>query len=289
MKRVIPILIALIMAGCLQQPDVVSTEMRWGSVTSDTTEIFSLIAINNPNSISIPLSDVEIELFMNGVHMGDGGAVGDTNIGASSEDTLTLKSTIENDRLIDWWPTHVKNGEKTEILIKSNLVFSIFGIDFKIPNEQKTSFETSILEGINPGDISIKFAGVEAAKINDIKMEWNVEEVETGINLSMNIENNLPYEIPINYISYRLKMNNIDMSIGEISEIGVVPAQGRLKVTDTIPFDRTKIPEWWVTHIQNDESSKVVIEMEGEIDNGGLTQKISMDTQEFEFHTNIAR
>jgi len=287
MQRVILILFALTMVGCIEQPEVVSTEMKWGAVNTETTEIYSLVVINNPNSISIPLSDVEIELFMNGVHMGNGGAVGDTNIGASSKDTLTLKSTIENDRLVDWWPTHIKNGEKTDILIKSNLVFSIFGYKFKIPNEQRTSFETSILKGINPGEMSIDFAGIEAVKIKDIEMDWNTE-VETGIDVSMNIENNLPYDIPLEYISYSMKINDIKMSVGEISDIGVIPAQGQLKVTDTIPFDGAKIPEWWVTHINSGETSKVVIEMEGEVGIEGQTQKVSMDKQEFEFRTNIA-
>jgi len=276
------LILAIILSGCLSKPEIKSIENHWGKITSEETEIISVITLNNPNSISIPLSDLEIDLYMNDVHMGSGRAIGDTTI-SPGEDSLTLSTLIENDRLKDWWVTHIKNGEKTQMKIKYNLVFSILGFDIKVPYETSDYFETTIISQLS----SINFEGGGIIEIKEMDFKWDAGEEVTYITATMKIKNNIPAQIPVKYIKYRLLMNGIEMSSGEASDNLSIPPSGQKDFKLNIAIENSKIPEWWITHIKNNEKTTVTIDMQIGIEINGKEKTFST-SNEFEFYTAIA-
>jgi len=277
------LILAIIFSGCLKEPEVKSIENHWGKITSEETEIISDITINNPNSVSIPLSDVEIDLYMNGVHMGRGKAVGDTTI-SSGEDTLTISTVIENERLKDWWVTHIHNGEKTQMKIKYNLVFSILGFDLRLPFETSDYFETEIISQLSSVDFK---GGAKAVEIKKMDFRWDVSNEITSIIVSMDLKNNIPAEIPLKFVKYRMKMNGIEMSEGEVSGNTSIPPLGQKNLKLDIAIENSKIPGWWVTHIKNNEKTTVLIDMQIGMKINGK-EDVFETSQEFEFHTAIA-
>jgi len=90
----------------------------------------------------------------------------------------------------------------------------------------------------------------------------NTTEIITNIN----IENSNPFKIivPRVKVDYRLKMNTIEMAHGTIEDIYLEKGESTIEVTSY--FDNTKIPEWWVSHIKNNETTIVDIEPEVVID-----------------------
>lgn len=280
--------VTITVSGCLQKPELISTDHRWGEVTSEETELISTVVVDSPNFVPIPLNDVKLDIYMNGIHMGEGSAVGETTI--SGRDELKISSRIENERLRDWWPTHIKNGEQTEIKIKGNLVFGVMGYGLEVPVENKVSFNTSILSKMSSNEVRMGFIGFDALVMKDMEFKWGTggEDGDTAIIVTMDVRNNLPAEIPLKSIDYQMEMNGVKMAQGASQDHMTIPASGQREVTMEMIMDGTKIPEWWVTHIQKGEKTTATIDMQLTLETDGEEQTVELSDMEFEFSTNIA-
>jgi LEA14-like dessication related protein len=78
------------------------------------------------------------------------------------------------------------------------------------------------------------------------------------------------------------------MASGEVSEDISIPALGQKDIEVSIEIDDSKIPEWWVTHIENDERTTVSIDLQVGFEINGKEHILDLDTYEYEFYTNIA-
>jgi len=97
--------------------------------------------------------------------------------------------------------------------------------------------------------------------IKKISNRWgNISEDTTEIISDITIENNNPFKIilPRVEVTYTLKMNNIEMAHGKIENINMKKGDTRIEVTSYL--DNSKIPEWWISHIKNNETTIVDIE-----------------------------
>ncbi len=97
--------------------------------------------------------------------------------------------------------------------------------------------------------------------IKSISNRWgDVTNNTTEIISSITIENNNPFRIniPRVEVDYTVKMNNIEMAYGKIEEINLKKGDTTIEVSSYL--DNAKIPEWWVSHIENNESTIVNIE-----------------------------
>jgi len=280
------ILTATLSAGCAQ-PKVQSIQMSWGDVNDEYTEIVSNAEVSNPYPIAIPLSDVEVEIFMNGVLMGHGNAVGDTTI-SSPSDTLTLSIKLINERLVDWWVSHIERGEETVMKIKTNLVFSIFGYKLRIPIERSTTFQTTFLSSISPEGVSLNVGGVKAIEVKDARIKWGeVDRSRTQIIVSAVIKNNLPVPIPVKFMEYEVSMNGIKMGEGRVVSDAVIKPMKSEAVEFVMEMDNSKIPEWWVSHIKNGEKTTVSIKAKVGIEVEGREYSVNLYTHSYEFTTDL--
>ncbi len=280
---------ALAVSGCLQEPKITSTQHKWGDVTSEETELISTVMVDSPNFVPIPLSDVKLDIYMNGIHMGKGSAVGDTTI--SGKDELKISSRIENERLRDWWPTHIRNGEETEVKIRGDLVFGVMGYGLEVPVENNVSFNTSVLSKMSSKEVRMGFIGFEALAMRNMEFKWDTEEEDgdTAIIVTMDVKNNLPVEIPLKSIDYQMEMNGVKIAQGASSGHLAIPGSGQREITMEMSMDETKIPQWWVTHIQKSEKTEAAIDMQLTLEMDGEEQIVELSDMEFEFSTNIAR
>ncbi|MFO7967219.1 MAG: LEA type 2 family protein [Archaeoglobaceae archaeon] len=257
-------------------------------MTSEETELISNVVMDSPNFVPIPLSDANLDIYMNGIHMGQGNAVGDNKI--SDRNELKLSSRIENERLRDWWPTHIKNGEQTEVKIKGDLVFGVMGYGLKTPMENNVSFNTSILSRMSSKEVRMGFIGFDALVMKNMEFKWDTggEDGDTAIVVTMDVKNNLPVEIPLSSIGYQMEMNGVKIAQGASPDHMTIPASGQKEITMEMVMDETKIPQWWVTHIQKGEKTAATIDMQLTLEMDGKEQTVELSDMEFEFNTNIA-
>ncbi len=248
------------LTGC-SKPQVKSVKMHWGEVNSSVTQIISDVTVTDPLPFSIPLSGVNVKVYMNGIDMGNGHSVGKASI-SPPESNIRLVIDLINSRLVDWWVTHIKNGERTTVKVISNLEFSIFGFKFGIPVTRTSEFKTDFLSGVPVKNADIVVAGEKVGEVKDIKLRWgDVTHDTTQIIVSATVVNDMPVPLYLNYLEYEIYMNGIKMGSGRITSTKIIKPNSQGKVEFTMYIDNSKIPEWWVTHIKNGEKTTVKVKM----------------------------
>ncbi len=97
--------------------------------------------------------------------------------------------------------------------------------------------------------------------IKSISNSWgNISNTTTEITSNITIENDNPFNIivPRVKVEFTLKMNDIDMAQGSVENISLPQGDTTIEVTSYL--NNTKIPEWWISHITNNETTIIVIE-----------------------------
>lgn len=96
--------------------------------------------------------------------------------------------------------------------------------------------------------------------IKSISNNWgNISNTTTEISSNITIENSNPFNIivPRVKVIYTLKMNDIDMAQGSVENINL--RQGNTTIEVISYLDNTKIAEWWISHITNNETTIIEI------------------------------
>jgi len=94
-----------------------------------------------------------------------------------------------------------------------------------------------------------------------ISNNWgNISNTTTEISSNITIENNNPFSIviPRVKVTYALKMNDIDMAEGSVENINLQQGDTTIEVISYL--NNTKIPEWWISHITNNETTSIDID-----------------------------
>ena len=247
-------------SGC-SKPEVKKVTMHWGTVNSSVTQIISNVTVTDPLPFSIPLSGVNVKIYMNGIEMGTGHSVGRASI-FPPESNIKLVIDLINSRLVDWWVTHIRNGERTTVKIVSDLEFSIFGLKFGVPVTRVSEFRTNFLSIPPAKSVGIYVAGLKVGEVKDVKLRWgDVTHGSTQVIATATVVNDLPVPLYLNYLEYNIYMNGIKMGSGRIASTKIIKPKSQERVEFTMYIDNSKIPEWWVTHIRNGERTTVKVEM----------------------------
>ncbi len=293
MKKAALIVFAVILLfGCIQhvklgKPEIRGITNEWGKVTNNTTEILTKIKVYNPNPISLPLKDVLTEIYLNNIKMGEGSAI-KAELKANSESTIVISTKLENDKIPEWWVSHIKNGEKSVMIVKGYLVFDLMVTQFKYPIEIKREIKTNILSEINsitPKKIKV---GYLSLTIKSIKSEWGeVNENVTQIVTSVIVHNDNSIPIPITRFNYLLEMNGIAVAEGSNNVSTILKPNADAKLRLVTEINNKMLEKWWVSHIRNGEKTKVKILLRPEIKVDGKVMQFTLAEKEFEFATHL--
>lgn len=281
---------AFLLLGCssIGKPKIKKITYKWGNVNESTTEILVNVDVVNPNPFPIPLKDVVMDIYMNGIKMGEGHAI-KAEIPANSESTLVIAIYLDNNKIPEWWVSHIKNGEKTDIDIKGYLVLDLKVFDFKIPIEFSNSIKTDILSSVSlskPEIISVD--GLASIEVRSVKSHWgNVNDKWTEIVTIADVYNPNPFPIPVISFDYTIKMNGILVGNGSENLNTVIPPKSDSKLTLITKIENDKLKDWWVTHIKNGEKTTVVINIMPKVKIAGKEIKFTLTKQTFEIRTSF--
>jgi|GEM_PF-428996 len=265
-------------SGKLAPPELRSINHEWGQVTLGTTEIKTTAEIYNPNPVSIPIKRIHLTVFMNGIKMAEGEAK-DINLEANKVSTVVFITKMDNNKIPEWWYTHIKNNEHSEVILQGTAYFEILGKEvsfpFKTSQEINTnllgsaSMENTIQETQEPAEEGLfgKLRGTiekikpKAPVMEKIDHSWGeVTPAETEIVSRITIYNPNIFPIYTSGIDYKIYMNEIEMARGQTVKRVEIPAESRSTVIASTKIDNSKLPKWWVTHITRGEKTELVIE-----------------------------
>lgn len=283
---------ATLLLGCIDEVKVGNPEIReiksnWGNVNPAETEILTNILIYNPNPVSLPLKDVQTEIYMNNIKMGSGSAL-NAEIKENSESTLILSTKFENGKIPEWWVSHIKNGEKSTMSVKGYLVFDLKITEFKYPIELSNPIETEILSGLDSGTPHKVGVGPITLTVKSVKSHWGeVNEDYTEIITLATIYNDNLVPIPVTKFESSVKMNEIKLAETSSNVETIIQPKSDQTLTFVTRLDNRMLDEWWVSHIKNGEKTKVRIVLQPVIEVAGKEFRFTLGEKESEFTTNL--
>jgi len=285
------LILVLIFTGCagemkLGKPEIKSISHRWGTVTQSTSEILTDIVVYNPNPIPIPIKGIQVDIFMNNVKFGEGENIGSAEIKANGETTIRLSTKIDNKKIPDWWVSHLKNSETTQISLKGNVIFDLKITEFKWPFEQSSALQTDLLRSQKFNQMPFNIGPIQLSA--SMSSRWGeITNEKTEIIHDITFHNPNLFPIPITRMDYEIYMNNIKMGEGSTYNPVIIKAKGDTKLVFISEIDNTMLDEWWVSHLKNGERSIVKMKIMPTIEVMGKKFQFTLMEDESEFSTNI--
>lgn len=111
------------------------TDARWGHATAARTPIRATATVTNPTPVPLPVTQLDYEIRMNGVVVGRGTAARETVVPPGETRTLRVRAHLDNSRLDEWWVTHVRNGERSRLVVDVAATVEYGGVRRRLPLE----------------------------------------------------------------------------------------------------------------------------------------------------------
>ena len=132
------------------------TDARWGNVTERRTPMDMSMTVYNPKTVPYVVTEIGYNVTMNDVRVGNGTTERSYTIPGGTEKTLRTKTAIDNQRLDEWWVSHLENDQRTDLRISFYAKVELpNGDTLRIPLEALTytrTIETDIFGTKNATD-----------------------------------------------------------------------------------------------------------------------------------------
>jgi LEA14-like dessication related protein len=124
-----------------------SVSAEWGNVDNETTELIFNLIIYNPIPLNILMPQIRYNISMNNIIIGNGSITDNLILKANNDSIINLITKIDNNRLDDWFVSHLQNNENSTLKITISSVIEYEGISFKIDDFliYTYEFDTDIL------------------------------------------------------------------------------------------------------------------------------------------------
>lgn len=284
--------------GLLGVPEVTEVENRFGGVNETTTVIETDLHVQNPNPFGASAGGLTITYIvdMNDVRMADGGGEGITL--DRGESVIEFTSFMDNERLPDWWVSHVENDEVTVVTVDADVRSGFFDRSVSAPAVERT-VETDIIGAFDneydpPQPLS---AGADpivedpVLYLEQTNGSWaGVTEDETHIDMEFTVYNPKEYPIHVETIGYDVRMNDINMGEGRTEQAYTIPPGQTETIEATTTIQNDNLDDWWVSHLERNQVTHLEIDFFLVVDLSELgagEHRIQFDTMTETIETDI--
>ncbi len=267
-------------AVAVDRPQVQSVDNDWGTVTSERTEVETRVTVDNPLllrvgdtaadvSYTVSLNDIEVASEReNRVRLG------------GDESTVGVSTWIDNDEIPAWWASHVNGNETTTARVEPDVVVDYAGI--RLPAEEWTrtrTVRTDLLEPLETNESrQFQAYGQTLLVVNETDARWGNATVDrTPIDASATVTNPTPISVPIAEIGYTVRLNGIVVGQGVAGERTVLEPDSTSTLEATAAINNSRLDEWWVTHVRNDETSNLTVDFTATLAYGGERREFPLD------------
>ncbi|WP_416839374.1 LEA type 2 family protein [Haloferax sp. DFSO52] len=280
--------------GVLGAPSVEGVDNQFAGVNESKTVIESEVNVANPNPVSANLSGISVDyaVYMNSLGMAEGHKDG-VSVG-KGETAIPLQTTLDNERIPAWWVSHIQHGEHTTLSIDASITSETLGKTFEAP-EITRSIDTDLLSAFNstetrPINANSAVVSDPVLYINETSAEWGEStQNRTALELTFVVHNPKSYPVAVSELGYNISMNDVDVGDGTTKSEYVIPAHSTETIEATTYIENDKLDEWWVSHLERDQTTDLRIDFYAKLDAGGSTFTVPLDplTYEKTFETDI--
>jgi LEA14-like dessication related protein len=286
-------LLVVVLAGgglamAYDRPQVESVESEFVDVGDDSASVDTRVVVVNPNDRPFPgRLDLGYAVSLNGVEVVSGTEPG-VRLGPG-RNTIETNAEFDNSKIPEWWVTHVNNGERTTMKTAAT-VGVVGGFGPTVPAQERT-IETDLLGPLSDSrETTVHMGNHSVLVVGDQRAEWGeADGEETPIHFSTELENVHDRPVTIDGTDYEVRMNGVVVGQGQTADgIELGPGDsGTFEVRATL--DTRKMQEWWVTHLRNNQSTDLQIEVYAVADDGQSRERlpISMFERRATFETDF--
>ncbi|WP_226021265.1 LEA type 2 family protein [Halomicrobium salinisoli] len=121
------------------------TEGEWDreNLTRERTPMALRFDVHNPKPYPYTVSKIGYTITMNDVTVGEGETDRGQVIAPGETTTIRADTAIRNERLDDWWVTHLERNQVTEMHVDFYLIFEFQGEQFRV-NPDELGYTTTI-------------------------------------------------------------------------------------------------------------------------------------------------
>lgn len=287
-------------------------ESDWGEITDEESEIRTSVVLDGRHLVNAHVESVGLryEAWMNGVLVARSKKKGVTLNRRNT--TAHLSAYIDRSRLLEWWLTHVKNGERTRLVIRphvtvdlprldlSALDFADLGSGLGFPTSTPfgsisvetpsytSEFRTGIAESIRTDEkISASAFGKTVFTVRGVDAEWGkADEEVTTIDLSVEVDNPNRFGVGFEDIGYTVSMNGVQVGRGNVDDFRLA-AREKAVVSSEAVLRNDRIADWWTTHLRRGERTETEISLYGAVRVLGFGRKIGGRSYTGSFETDF--
>lgn len=261
---IVILLVLLFLGGVIGLPGVTAIQNSFGAVNESTTVVETDITIDNPNPVALPLGGISVDygVTMNDIAFGEGQKEG---IGLpAGKSSVTLQTYLNNSKIPAWWVSHIRNDEETAVEVSADISTGIgYGmsqkpVDRTLRTDILGAFNTTEDQPVNANAPFIEDPVVVIRQRNATFGE--VSRSETPIEITFVVYNPKSVPIVLSELGYDMTMNDIDVGEGQTNETYVIEPQSTERIETTARLTTTRLDEWWVTHLQNDQVTRLFID-----------------------------
>lgn len=254
------LLMGMYLSLTYEEPRVQSFDSEFGEVDEDAITVDTSVVVTNPNPWPIPFGlGIHYDVTLNEVTVVSGTESG-VQI-SSGENTLDFTASFNNSQVPAWWVTHINNDETTTMTTSSSVSLGWLPMTITMP-DQTEEIETDLLGELAQDDeMTVTIGEHSLLVVEEQQATWGTaNETVTPLTFTTEIEN--VHERPIDIVGteYTIRMNNITVGSGNTDDgIHLDPGEsGTFSVDATI--DTQTMERWWMSHIQQGESTELHIE-----------------------------
>ncbi|WP_323192658.1 LEA type 2 family protein [Halostella sp. PRR32] len=253
--------------GVFGVPSLESVDNEFGETNETTTVVATDLTLDNPNPFGTGFVGVSAEyaIRMNDVEMAEG-TKDDIDI-CTGRSTVHLETYMDNKRIPDWWVSHVRNDEQTEVAIDAE----VQAAGQAVPIERERTINTSMIERFNSNETrpingSTLLVDDPVLYVNQTRGDWGeVTESETPIDTSFVAYNPKSVPYTVTEMRYEITMNDVTVGEGTSREEYVIAPGTTERISTRTAIRNENLDDWWVTHVRNDEVTELRIEFEATV------------------------
>ncbi|MDZ7747350.1 MAG: LEA type 2 family protein [Halobacteriales archaeon] len=259
-----------------ESPTVESVDSSFGDVTNETTTIRNEITIQNPNSRSIPgAATLGFTVRMNDVTVAEGSQGG---VGLpTGESTLTVDVPLQNDKIPEWWVTHINNGETTRLVTEPRVSLPAIpqSVELSATEQQLT---TDLLSSVTTTESREVGVGNDTLlRVSNQRASWGEATAEeTPLQIQTDIENLHDYPVQLDGTAYTIEMNGVTVGEGTTEDsFSLAPGEPGTFTANPV-IDTPKMAEWWTSHIRANQTTDLSVRVYGLVERDGDLERVPL-------------
>ncbi|MBI4198422.1 MAG: LEA type 2 family protein [Chloroflexi bacterium] len=249
--------------GVAKPPKLVAAKHSWGQVNRESTQVVTLVQMENPNVFDINTSRIsfQADIYLNDVLMGRG-SLAEVHI-PSGASTSRVETHMDNNLLPRWWASHLENQEFTTVRIQARgILHLVRNFSFSPPDLSRT-VETDLLGKANSTDPQVLSQGPFSLLIKSRQLQWGqVKEDTTEVLGSLVVRNTGATTITVARTSVLARMNAVVMAQTDSTEAIPLPPGKDVTVPFRAVMDNSRLLEWWPSHVNAAERTTFSLRVE---------------------------